>query len=80
METKAKHTMSLHNSQELDNDLGRGSDQDLSLTSLLGVGNSLKSVSENRSASHVELYLYKLVNNILQVTIVFKRGRRVIQA
>jgi len=72
--------MSLHNSQELDNDLGRGSDQDLSLTSLLGVGNSLKSVSENRSASHVELYLYKLVNNILQVTIVFKRGRRVIQA
>lgn len=72
--------MSLHNSQKLDNDLGRGSDQDLSLTSLLGVGNSLKSVSENRSASHVELYLYKLVNNILQVTIVFKRGRRVIQA
>jgi hypothetical protein len=80
MEIKAKHTMSLHNSQKLDDDLRRGSDQDLSLTSLLSVGNSLKSVSENRSASHVELYLHKLVNNDLRITKAFNRGCVVIHA
>lgn len=42
----------LHDSQELDDDLGRRSNDNLSLTSLFSVGNGLKSVSENRSASH----------------------------
>ena len=75
METKAKHTMSLHNSQELDNDLGRGSDQDLSLTSLLGVGNSLKSVSENGSASH---FLNKYVSTVVRENGVVDQTYRVI--
>ena len=30
-------TMSLHNTQKLDDDLGRGADQDLSLSASLGV-------------------------------------------
>lgn len=58
--------MSLHNSQELDNDLRGRSNQNLSLASLLGVGNSLKSISKNGSASHVELFLYMLVRIMLR--------------
>lgn len=42
----------LHHGQELDDDLGRGSDQDLSLAGLLGVGDGLESVSENGGSSH----------------------------
>lgn len=46
-------TVRLHNLKELDDDLGRGSDEDLSLTSLLGVVNSVKSVSKNGSTGHI---------------------------
>lgn len=45
-------TMLLHDLEELDDDLGGRSDQDLSLTSLLGVGDGLESVSENRRSGH----------------------------
>lgn len=44
--------MLLHDSEELDDDLGGRSDHNLSLTSLLGVGNGLKGVSENGGSSH----------------------------
>lgn len=44
--------MLLHDLEELDDDLGGRSDQDLSLTSLLGVGDGLESVSENRRSGH----------------------------
>jgi hypothetical protein len=47
--------MLLHDLQELDDDLGCGSNQDLSLTSLLGVGDGLEGVSKNRGSSHCEI-------------------------
>ena len=39
--------MLLHNSKELDDDLGAGSDHDLSLSSLFGVVDALKSIVED---------------------------------
>lgn len=45
--------MLLHDSQELDNDLGGRSDQDLTLASLLGVVHGIESVVENGSANHL---------------------------
>lgn len=42
-----KHTVFLHDSQELDDDLGARSDEDLSLSSLLGVVDRIESVVEN---------------------------------
>jgi hypothetical protein len=45
-------TVSLHDGQELDNDLGAGSDQDLALASLLGIVDRLESVVKNRSLDH----------------------------
>jgi hypothetical protein len=42
----------LHDGQELDDDLGGRSDQDLSLAGLLGVGDGLESVSENGGSGH----------------------------
>lgn len=47
--------MLLDDSQESNDNLGRRSNQNLSLTSLLGVGNSLKGVSESRSSGHFGL-------------------------
>ena len=46
--------MSLHDAEELDDDLGAGSDQDLALAGLLGVVDVLKSIVENGSADHLE--------------------------
>lgn len=46
------HTVSLHDSEELDNDLGRRSDQDLALASLLGVVDGVKRIVEDGSADH----------------------------
>jgi hypothetical protein len=42
----------LHDVQELDNDLGRGPDEDLSLATLLGVVDGVQAVVENGSADH----------------------------
>ena len=44
--------MFLHNSQELDDDLRAGSDEDLSLAGLLGVVERIKSVVKNGSLDH----------------------------
>jgi hypothetical protein len=43
----------LHDSQELDNDLGGRSDHDLTLASLLGVVDGIESIVEDRSADHL---------------------------
>ena len=45
-------TVLLHHAEELDNDLGGRSKEDLSLTSLLGVDDGLKAVSQNTHANH----------------------------
>lgn len=47
-----KRTVALHDLEELDNDLGAGSDQDLALAGLLGIVDAVKSVVENGSADH----------------------------
>lgn len=44
--------MTLHNLEELDDDLGGGSDQDLALASLLGVVDGVERIVENGSADH----------------------------
>lgn len=46
--------MLLHDLQELDNDLGGRSDQDLALAGLLGVVDALESIVENGSADHLD--------------------------
>ena len=43
----------LHAEQELDNHLGRRPDQDLSATTLFGVGDCLQTIGENRHANHL---------------------------
>lgn len=48
------HTVLLHDLQELDNDLGGRSDQDLALAGLLGVVDALESIVENGSADHLD--------------------------
>lgn len=47
------HTVLLHDLEELDNDLGGRSDQDLALARLLGVVDALESIVENGSADHL---------------------------
>ncbi|KAH3664110.1 hypothetical protein OGAPHI_004824 [Ogataea philodendri] len=44
----------LHNGEELDDHLGRRSDQDLSLSGLFGVVDGVEGVSQNRGSSHCE--------------------------
>ena len=44
--------MTLHDGQELDNDLGGRADQDLALASLLGIVDSIQAVVENRCLDH----------------------------
>ena len=39
--------MLLHNTEELDNDLGAGSDEDLSLSGLLGVVDGVERIVED---------------------------------
>jgi len=43
----------LHDAQELDDDLGAGSDEDLTLAGLLGIVDALKSVVEDGCLDHV---------------------------
>ena len=46
-------TMLLHNTEELDNDLGAGSDEDLSLSGLLGVVDGVERIVEDGGLNHV---------------------------
>ena len=49
--------MLLHNGQNLDDDLGGRSDQDLSLSSSLGVDDVVQAVVENGDSDHFEGFL-----------------------
>jgi hypothetical protein len=42
----------LHDLEELDDDLGAGADQDLSLALLLGVVDAVEGIVKNRGANH----------------------------
>ena len=45
--------MLLHDREELDNDLGRRTDQDLALAALLGVVDGVEGIVEDGSLDHV---------------------------
>lgn len=47
-----EHTVLLHDSEELDDDLGAWSDQDLSLSSFLGIVDALKAIVQDRGSDH----------------------------
>lgn len=47
-----KRTVALHDLEELDDDLGARSDQDLALAGLLGVVDAVEGIVENGSADH----------------------------
>lgn len=49
-----KLTVLLHNAEELDNDLGARSDQDLALTGLLGVVDGVERIVEDGSPDHFD--------------------------
>ena len=53
IETK-KRTVLLHDLEELDNDLGGRTDQDLTLAGLLGVVDAVEGIVENGSADHLD--------------------------
>ena len=50
---KSFHTVALHHSQELDDDLGAGPDKDLALARLFGVVDGIERIVENGSLDHV---------------------------
>ena len=49
---RAAHTVTLHDLEELDDDLGARSDQDLTLAGLLGIVDGVEGVVENGGADH----------------------------
>lgn len=65
-EKKAQHTMLLHDLEELDNDLGRRTDQDLTLAHLLGVVDALESIIQNGGVDHLDGVLCVWVKEILK--------------
>jgi hypothetical protein len=48
----SRRTVALHDLEELDNDLGARSDQDLALAGLLGVVDGVEGIVEDGSADH----------------------------
>lgn len=51
--------MLLHDVQELDNDLGRGTDHDLTATHLLGVVDGVERIVKDGGADHFDGILFK---------------------
>lgn len=49
---ESSRTVFLHDAQELDDDLGAGADEDLTLASLLGVVDALESIIEDGGLDH----------------------------
>lgn len=49
--------MLLHDAQELDDDLGRGSDEDLSLALALSVDDAVESIVEDGNANHLAKFV-----------------------
>ena len=47
-----RHTVTLHDGQELDDDLGGRTDHDLALAGLLGVVDSIEAIVEDGSLDH----------------------------
>ena len=52
MSTRLRLTVLLHDGEELDNDLGGRTDQDLALAALLGVVDGVKGIVEDGSLDH----------------------------
>lgn len=52
MATLCKRTVLLHDSEELDDDLGGRTDEDLALASLLGVVHGVKRIVEDGGLDH----------------------------
>jgi len=48
------HTMLLHDREELDDDLGNWANQDLALSTLLGIVNALKSIVQHADSHHFD--------------------------
>ena len=48
-------TMLLHDRQELDNDLGRGTDENLSLSTLLSVVDVVQTILQNGDSDHYKI-------------------------
>ncbi len=70
-------TVLLHDLQELDNNLGGWSDQDLTLSTLLSIGNGLEDIGEHRHLSHLIYISLKKVRILLaKPLIVEERGKR----
>jgi hypothetical protein len=51
-EPKLRHTVLLHNTEELDDDLGGWPDQDLALASLLGIVDRIQAVVKDAGLDH----------------------------
>jgi hypothetical protein len=49
-----RHTVTLHDGQELDDDLGGRADQDLALAGLLGVVDGIEAIVEDGSFDHFD--------------------------
>ena len=60
--------MTLHDLEELDDDLGARSDQDLTLAGLLGVVDVVESIVENGSADHLGGYRDSQVETGIEVS------------
>ena len=66
------HTVALHNLEELDDDLGRRSDQDLALASLLGVVDGVERIVEDGSLDHFDGVIGRF--SVAEATEVSARG------
>lgn len=55
-------TVLLHNFQELDDNLGRRSDQDLSFSGLLGIDDVVEAVVENGLSDHIDYIIVSREN------------------
>lgn len=65
-DTEFSRTVFLHDAQELDDDLGAGSDEDLTLASLLGVVDALESVIEDGSLDHFGGSVWRFSSRVKQ--------------
>ena len=55
--------MALHDLEELDNDLGGRTDQDLALAGLLGVVDAVEGIVENGSADHLDGFFEEILKS-----------------
>ena len=53
-EEESKRTVTLHDAEELDDNLGRWADHDLALASLLGVVDGVERIVENGGLGHFD--------------------------